>query len=129
MSDNLSFIEKQFPVSKLSKESYKERRAGATQTLTKFGKWWGRKPLILVRAVLLGCLLPSSDNPKEDMDTFLSVLSMDEEGLLERKCKRIPVAELYKIASSNSQYKNHIKDWFENNNGRVKFVRELIKSI
>jgi hypothetical protein len=46
----LSFIEVQFPVSKLSKESYKERKAGASQTLTPLGKWWGRKPLVLVAA-------------------------------------------------------------------------------
>lgn len=43
-----SFIEVQFPVSKLSKESYKERTAVQTQTLTGLGKWWGRKPLVLV---------------------------------------------------------------------------------
>ena len=40
-----SFIEVQFPVSKISKESYKERKAGTNQTLTGLGKWWGRKPL------------------------------------------------------------------------------------
>ncbi len=38
-----SFIEVQFPVSKVSKESYKERMAGASQTLTGLGKWWGKK--------------------------------------------------------------------------------------
>ena len=32
----MSFIEKQFPLSKVSKESYKRRRSGATQTLTKY---------------------------------------------------------------------------------------------
>lgn len=58
---NESFIEKQFPVSKISKESYKERKAGAGQTLTGLGKWWGRKPLILVRASILGCLMPASN--------------------------------------------------------------------
>ena len=42
-----AFIEAQFPVSKLSKESYKERKANYSQTLTGLGKWWGRKPLIL----------------------------------------------------------------------------------
>ena len=41
-----SFIEEQFPVAKLSKESYRERKAGRSQTLTGLGKWWGRKPLI-----------------------------------------------------------------------------------
>ena len=77
----MSFIEKQFPVSKVSKESYKERKAGAGQTLTGLGKWWGRKPLILVRAAILGCLMPCSNNPKADMDIFLKILSMDDVGL------------------------------------------------
>jgi adenine-specific DNA methylase len=76
-----SFIEKQFPVSKLSKESYKERKAGASQTLTGLGKWWGRKPLVLVRAAILGCLMPASDNPRRDMEIFLKIMSMDETGL------------------------------------------------
>ena len=45
-----SFIEIQLPVSKLSKECYKERKAGAGQTLTALGSYWkGRKPLILSR--------------------------------------------------------------------------------
>ena len=65
-----SFIEQQFPVSKVSKESYKERKAGASQTLPGLGKWWGRKPLFVVRAAILGCLMPSSDNPERDMAIF-----------------------------------------------------------
>ena len=77
----VSFIERQFPVSKLSKESYKERKAGASQTLTGLGKWWGRKPLVLVRAAILGCLMPASDNPRRDMEIFLKVMSMDDGGL------------------------------------------------
>jgi adenine-specific DNA methylase len=40
-----AFIEKQFPVSKVSKESYKERKANNGQALTGLGKWWGRKRL------------------------------------------------------------------------------------
>ena len=51
MNDRV-FIEEQFPVSKVSKESYKERKAGASQTLTSLGKWWGRKPLVVVRAAI-----------------------------------------------------------------------------
>ena len=79
----MSFIEKQFPVSKLSKESYKERKSSQGQTITGLGKWWGRKPLILVRAAILGCLMPCSDNPKADMDIFLKILSMDNDGLID----------------------------------------------
>ena len=44
-----AFIETQFPIARLSAESYKERKAVSGQTLTGLGKWWGRKPLILVR--------------------------------------------------------------------------------
>lgn len=77
----VSFIERQFPVSKLSKESYKERKAAQSQTLTGLGKWWGRKPLVLVRAAILGCLMPASDNPRRDMEIFLKIMSMDDGGL------------------------------------------------
>ena len=47
-----AFIETQFPIARLSAESYKERKANNGQTLTRLGKWWGRKPLILVRAAV-----------------------------------------------------------------------------
>lgn len=92
----LSFIERQFPVSKISKESYKERKAGQSQTLTGLGKWWGRKPLLLVRAVILGCLMPASDDPKKDTEVFLTLLSMDAKGLESRRKKKLSMAEIYK---------------------------------
>lgn len=92
-----SFIEAQFPVSKISKESYKERKAGASQTLTGLGKWWGRKPLILVRAAILGCLMPAGKDPKKDNEIFLKILTMDDDGLMLRKDKNIPAARLYEI--------------------------------
>jgi putative DNA methylase len=90
-----SFIEVQFPVSKVSKESYKERKANLGQTLTGLGKWWGRKPLILIRAALLGLLMPVGSNPKMDRDIFLKILTMDEEGLWLRKNKPISVQVIY----------------------------------
>ena len=93
--NNLSFIEQQFPVSKVSKESYKERKANLGQTLTGLGKWWGRKPLILVRASIIGMLMPTSDDPKKDRDIFLKILTMDDEGLWERKSKSIAAQTLY----------------------------------
>jgi len=79
-----SFIEVQFPVSKLSKESYKERKAGASQAITALGKWWGRKPLVLVRAIILGLLLPATDDPDADRETFLALMTMDDDGMLRR---------------------------------------------
>jgi len=116
----MSFIEKQFPVSKLSKESYKERKAGASQTLTGLGKWWGRKPLILVRAAILGCLMPCSDNPKADMDIFLKILSMDNDGLIDRKQKSLSAKELYEIAQGSKHFRQYLNDWFEIDGPRVK---------
>jgi adenine-specific DNA methylase len=81
-----SLIEVQFPVSKLSKECYKERKANAGQTLTALGSYWkGRKPLILVRAVVLGLLLPATSDPGRDLAIFLKLMLMDEAGRLKRR--------------------------------------------
>ena len=90
LADAPCFIETQFPVAKISMESYKERKAVSGQTLTGLGKWWGRKPLILVRATLLGLLMPSSENPEKDREIFLKLLTMDRDGLHKRKSKPIP---------------------------------------
>ena len=79
LRDAPSFIERQFPVGRLSAEAYKERKAGSGQTLTALGSYWkGRKPLILVRAVVLGCLLPATDDPAADLEVFLKLMAMDD---------------------------------------------------
>ena len=121
MNQSRTFIETQFPVSKLSKESYKERKAGASQTLTGLGKWWGRKPLILVRAAILGLLLPASDDPQRDRETFLRVLTMDEEGLWARKTKMLSAADAYAALAGDSQR----SDWFDGGSGKIGFQRGL----
>ena len=121
MNQPRTFIETQFPVSKLSKESYKERKANHGQTLTGLGKWWGRKPLILVRATILGLLLPASNDPQRDRETFLRVLTMDEEGLWARKTKMLSAAEAYAALRGDSQR----ADWFESGNGKPGFKRGL----
>ena len=95
MPQEKSFIEVQFPISKLSKESYKERKANATQTLTCLGKWWGRKPLALVRGAILGLLQPATDNPKKDRQVFLSLMTMDDAGMWQRKSKNIALATVF----------------------------------
>jgi putative DNA methylase len=85
LKDTPSFIEVQFPVGRLSAEAYKERKAGAGQTLTALGSYWkGRKPLILCRAVVLGCLLPATKNPAKDLDVFLKLMGMDDAAFLRR---------------------------------------------
>ena len=102
-----SFIEVQFPISKLSKESYKERKSNYSQTLTGLGKWWGRKPLILVRATILGLLLPATDDPKRDREIFLKLLMMDEEGLWLRKTKAISIKEMWERLTAKER-----QEWF-----------------
>ena len=87
-----AFIETQFPIARLSAESYKERKANNGQTLTRLGKWWGRKPLILVRASILGMLMPASDDPKRDREIFLKILTMDDDGAWQRQKGDIPAA-------------------------------------
>jgi putative DNA methylase len=86
------FIETQFPIARLSAESYKERKAVSGQTLTGLGKWWGRKPLILVRAAIIGMLMPASNDAKKDRDVFLKILTMDDEGTWQRCKGEIPAS-------------------------------------
>ena len=115
--NNLSFIEQQFPVARVSAESYKERMAGAgsSQTLTGVGKWWGRKPLVLVRACLIGLLMPVSSNPKRDRDIFLKIMTMDEAGLRQRKSKPIDQETLETLLTESE-----IRSWLRDENGDPK---------
>ena len=98
-----SFIETQFPIARLSAEAYKERKANNGQTLTRLGKWWGRKPLILVRASILGMLMPASNDPKKDREIFLKILTMDDEGAWQRCKGDIPVTAWREAAPSDIQ--------------------------
>jgi len=87
--DRPSLIEKLFPVQKLSVESFKEQMAGAAKTLTALGSYWkGRKPLILSKACVLGCLLPATDNPLKDLHVFEMLLGMDDDSLRKRLEKK-----------------------------------------
>ncbi len=104
-----SFIESQFPIARLSAESYKERKAGASQTLTGLGKWWGRKPLILVRASILGMLMPASSSPKKDRDIFLKILTLDDAGAWER-CKPSVQRKISRTTFDALPYSERIAD-------------------
>ena len=85
LKDAPAFIETQMPVGRVSAEAYKERKAGAGQTLTSLGSYWkGRKPLVLVRATLLGCLLPATGNHLADLRVFLMLMGMNDIGIARR---------------------------------------------
>lgn len=104
-----SFIETQFPIARLSAESYKERKANNGQTLTRLGKWWGRKPLVLVRASILGMLMPASDDAKKDREIFLKILTMDDAGAWDR-CKPTVQRKTSKSAFDLLPYAERIAD-------------------
>ena len=83
--DRPALIEQLFPVQKLSAESYKEQMAVSGKTLTALGSFWkGRKPLILNKACVLGCLLPVTDNPSRDLEIFEMLMGMDDASLRKR---------------------------------------------
>ena len=119
-----SFIEEQFPVSKVSKESYKERKAVQSQTLTGLGKWWGRKPLILVRAAMLGSLLPATENPEKDMEMFLKLMGMDDSGLLLRKEKKFQVPFLYETIQKNKYLSAKYSSYFTEEDSTLKLTKD-----
>lgn len=82
LKDAPALIETVFPAQKVSFEAQRERKAGPGQTLTALGSYWkGRKPLILVRAVVLGSLLPASDDAELDLELFEALMGFDFSGL------------------------------------------------
>ncbi|WP_419623636.1 DUF1156 domain-containing protein, partial [Thiolapillus sp.] len=85
LQDAPALIEGVFPAQKVSFEAQTERKARAAQTLTGLGSYWkGRKPLILVRAIVLGSLLPQTDDHEKDLEIFESLMGFDYEGLARR---------------------------------------------
>ncbi len=85
LKDATALIESVFPAQKVSFEAQKERKANLGQTLTGLGSYWkGRKPLILVRAVVLSSLLPATDDAERDLEIFEKVMAFDEDGLSRR---------------------------------------------
>ncbi|WON77391.1 anti-phage-associated DUF1156 domain-containing protein [Serratia sp. UGAL515B_01] len=80
-----ALIEAVYPAQKISFEAQKERKAGPGQTLTSLGSYWkGRKPLILVRSVVLGTILPQTEDTEKDLEIFEMLMGFDTESLAKR---------------------------------------------
>jgi len=82
--DRPALIERIFPAQQISVEAQTERKSNAGQTLTSLGSYWkGRKPLVLVRACVLGSLLPATGDDEEslraDLEVFELLMGMDDE--------------------------------------------------
>src|SRR5262245_37297992 len=89
LKDVPALIERLLPVQKLSAEAYKEQMAVHGKTLTALGSYWkGRKPLILNKACILGCLLPATGDPKRDLEIFEKLMAMDDESFVARWPRR-----------------------------------------
>ena len=90
LKDAPALIERLLPVQKLSAEAYKEQMAVHGKTLTALGSYWkGRKPLILNKACILGCLLPATGDDARDLEIFEKLMAMDDESFAVR-WKRSP---------------------------------------
>ncbi len=97
-----AFIETQFPIGLLSLESYKERDAKGAKVLASLGKWWGAKPLVLVRAIVIGTVMPASDDSErwpDDLEIFLKLMCLDNAGMWKRKTAPLPAELCYPQAT------------------------------
>lgn len=89
LKDAPALIERLLPVQKLSSEAYKEQEGKQGKTLTTLGSYWkGRKPLILNKACILGCLLPATEDAKRDLEIFEKLMAMDDESFVVRWKRR-----------------------------------------
>lgn len=109
LKDAPALIERLLPVQKLSAEAYKEQMANVGKTLTALGSYWkGRKPLILNKACILGCLLPATGDDRRDLEIFEKLMAMDDESFAARAKRRPrPKEILSKLAISR------VSDYFE----------------
>ena len=101
LKDAPALIEAVFPAQKVSFEAQRERKAGSAQTLTALGNWKGRKPLILTRAIVLGMLLPKTDDPERDLEIFEQLMSFNNAGLARREPKIAPTDIARRIELAN----------------------------
>ena len=126
---NKSFLEIQFPIAPISLESYKERKAVRGKILASLGKWWGSKPIVLTRAIILGIVFPASndsDKWPDDLDIFLKCMCLDNAGMWKRKIKSLPASLCYPVASYEERenlFINQLK-WRRTANRRLKLDLE-----
>src|SRR5580698_7653003 len=113
--DRPSLIERLLPAQKISAEAQKERKAGAGQTLTALGSYWkGRKPLILVKACVLGALLPVTDDPEADLVIFEKLMAIDDEAFLRRKFRPSCLDLVKRLLARGEMRPDQAETLFEN---------------
>lgn len=101
-----TFIEVQFPIGPLSVEGYLERLPYVGKPLGSLGKWWGSKPLVLIRAIVLGAVFPASEDPErwpDDLAIFLRCMTLDNAGMWKRKTEALPATLCYPMATTTEK--------------------------
>lgn len=101
-----SLLEVQFPIGPLSLESYKERKANHAQILKTLGKWWGEKPMVLTRALIIASLFPASADSErwpDDLEVFLKIMCLDNAGMWKRKTDPLPAKSCYAQATDDER--------------------------
>src|ERR1035437_3472480 len=96
-----SLLEVQFPIAQLSLESYIERQPYVGKRLGSLGKWWGTKPLVMTRAIILASLFEASNDFEkwpEDLDVFLKLMCFDNAGMWKRKTETLPASLCFALA-------------------------------
>lgn len=125
--DRPALIERMFAPQKISAEAQKERKAGAGQTLTALGSYWkGRKPLILVKACILGALLPATGDDERDLAIFEKLMATDDEAFIRRGFLSKP-RQTYEVLKQHGRIDDEeakrafavrLRDWLEDEKGR-----------
>lgn len=102
LKDAPALIEAVYPVQKVSFEAQQERTSVQSQTLTGLGSYWkGRKPLILVRSIILGSLLPQSSDKEKDLEVFEMLLGFDLLSMAKRAIKLGAIKPVDIVSSVN----------------------------
>lgn len=111
-----------FPVQKLSYEAQREKKSGSSQILTRLGSYWkGRKPLILVRAIILGLLLPKTGNDEADFRILEKLLAFDVNGLARRAYQFGKITP--KILVQSNKFNDALGDYITTPNSNSKIYR------
>ena len=103
LADTLPMIERILPTRKISAEAQYEVDSGSP------GRWIGasccedRKPLVVVRTLILATLLPATDDVEADLRVFDKLMGIDDESLLRRGCA-IPVEDLIEMLGINNPH-------------------------
>lgn len=115
LKDAPALIEAAFPAQKISYEAQAERKAVAAQTLTGLGSYWkGRKPLILVRSIILGSLLPRTDDEEKDLEIFemlmgFDVISLAKRALIKNDIKPAEIAASINLPNPWDYFSHNVK--------------------